>query len=130
MESQGASQRDMVQQAMHLLVAGMDTSAAALGWIMAMLAARPEVYERLRKEILAVFGREEEARSADCFTLETLKGCTYLQWCLNETLRLFPAGSSMCARRCVIPCFLWVGDLMGWDLWRLRRVVECNWGRT
>jgi cytochrome P450 len=92
MESQGASRCDMVEQVMHLLVAGMDTSAAALGWMMAMLAARPEIYERLRKEILAVFGHEEETRSADCFTLETLKSCTYLQWCLNETLRLFPAG--------------------------------------
>ncbi|KAK1833725.1 cytochrome P450, partial [Podospora conica] len=33
MEAQGASQRDMVEQTMHLLVAGMDTSAAALGWV-------------------------------------------------------------------------------------------------
>lgn len=92
MEAQGASQRDMVEQVMHLLVAGMDTSAAALGWVMAMLAARPATYARLRAEVLAVFGREEEPRAADHFTLETLKSCSYLQWCLNETFRLFPAG--------------------------------------
>ncbi|KAJ4423678.1 hypothetical protein N0V82_001701 [Gnomoniopsis sp. IMI 355080] len=92
MESQGASQRDMVEQVMHLLVAGMDTSAAALGWVMAMLAARPETYARLRKEVLTIFGHEEETRAVDHFTLETLKSCSYLQWCLNETLRLFPAG--------------------------------------
>lgn len=92
MEAQGASQRDMVEQVMHLLVAGMDTSAAALGWVMAMLAARPETYARLRKEVVTVFGRDEELRAADHFTLETLKSCSYLQWCLNETLRLFPAG--------------------------------------
>lgn len=63
MEAQGASQRDMVEQVMHLLVAGMDTSAAALAWVMAMLAARLEAYARLRDEVLAVFGREEEAPS-------------------------------------------------------------------
>lgn len=92
METQGASQRDMVEQVMHLLVAGMDTSAAALGWVMAMLAARPKTYARLREEVVSVFGREEAPRAADHFTLESLKTCTYLQWCLNETLRLFPAG--------------------------------------
>lgn len=92
MEARGASQRDMVEQVMHLLVAGMDTSAAALGWVMAMLAARPETYARLREEVVTVFGREDEPRAADHFTLETLKSCSYLQWCLNETLRLFPAG--------------------------------------
>lgn len=92
MEAQGASQRDMVEQVMHLLVAGMDTSAAALGWVMAMLAARPETYAKLRKEVLAVFGHEEATRTANHFTLETLKACSYLQWCLNETFRLFPAG--------------------------------------
>lgn len=92
MQSQGASQGDMVEQVMHLLVAGMDTSAAALGWVMAMLAARPATYARLRDEVVAVFGREEALRVADHFTLETLKGCSYLQWCLSETLRLFPAG--------------------------------------
>lgn len=92
MEAQGASQRDMIEQVMHLLVAGMDTSAAALGWVMAMLAARPETYARLREEVVTVFGRDEELRAADYFTLETLKSCSYLQWCLNETLRLFPAG--------------------------------------
>lgn len=92
MEAQGASQRDMVEQVMHLLVAGMDTSAAALGWVMAMLAAQPDTYARLRQEVLTVFGREKEPRAADHFTLEALKSCSYLQWCLNETLRLFPAG--------------------------------------
>lgn len=92
MEAQGASQRDMVEQVMHLLVAGMDTSAAALGWVLAMLAARPAAFSRLRAEVVAVFGREEEPRAADHFTLERLKSCSYLQWCLSETLRLFPAG--------------------------------------
>lgn len=94
MEAQGASQRDMVEQVMHLLVAGMDTSAAALGWVMAMLAARPDSWARLRREVIAVFGTEEEVvgQEPDHFTLERLKTCSYLQWCLNETFRLFPAG--------------------------------------
>ncbi|KAK0629352.1 cytochrome P450 [Bombardia bombarda] len=90
MEARGATQKDMVEQTMHLLVAGMDTSAAALGWVFAMLAANPGIYGKLRDEVLETFGTEEN-RLAE-FDLETLKGCTYLQHCLLETLRLFPAG--------------------------------------
>lgn len=91
MEAQGASQKDMVEQTMHLLVAGMDTSAAALGWVFAMLAANPDKYARLREEVVKVFGTDEK-RSETEFSLGSAKSCEYLQWCLLETLRLFPAG--------------------------------------
>ncbi|KAI0386468.1 cytochrome P450 [Hypomontagnella monticulosa] len=90
MEAQGASQRDMVEQTMHLLVAGMDTSAAALGWTFSMLAAHPDVYRKLRAAVVEKFGTETDRREP--FTLETVKGCEYLQWVIQETLRLFPAG--------------------------------------
>ncbi|KAI0011489.1 cytochrome P450 [Xylariaceae sp. FL0662B] len=90
MEANGASQADMVQQIMHLLVAGMDTSAAALGWTFSMLAAHPDVYGKLRQAIVAKFGTERNR--LEPFTLETLKSCEYLQWVIQETLRLFPAG--------------------------------------
>lgn len=90
MEAQGATQRDMVEQVMHLLVAGMDTSAAALGWCFAMLAANPAAYARLRTEVLETFGTEDDRRAE--FGLETLKMCPHLQHCILETLRLFPAG--------------------------------------
>ena len=90
MESHGAAQRDIVDQVMHLLVAGMDTSAAALGWTFSMLAEHPDKYERLHREVVSVFGTEEAPLAS--FELETLKTCTYLQHCFLETLRLFPAG--------------------------------------
>ncbi|KAI1073389.1 cytochrome P450 [Whalleya microplaca] len=90
MEANGASQEDMVQQTMHLLVAGMDTSAGALGWTFSMLAAHPDVYAKLRQAIIAKFGTERNR--LELFTLETLKSCDYLQWVIQETLRLFPAG--------------------------------------
>lgn len=90
MEAQGASQRDMVNQTMHLLVAGMDTSAGALGWTFSMLAANPAIYRTLREAVVAKFGTE--GNRLEPFTLETLKSCAYLQWVILETLRLFPAG--------------------------------------
>ncbi|KAI1380490.1 cytochrome P450 [Hypoxylon crocopeplum] len=90
MEAQGASHNDMVQQTMHLLVAGMDTSAGALGWTFSMLAAYPDIYQKLRVAITEKFGTENNR--LEPFTLETLKSCEYLQWVIQETLRLFPAG--------------------------------------
>ncbi|KAI0888404.1 cytochrome P450 [Annulohypoxylon maeteangense] len=90
MVAQGASQSDMVNQVMHLLVAGMDTSTGALGWTFSMLGAHPDIYQKLRKAVIEQFGTETNRR--EIFTLETLKSCEYLQWVIQETLRLFPAG--------------------------------------
>ncbi|KAI0161715.1 cytochrome P450 [Hypoxylon sp. FL1284] len=90
MSAQGASQRDMVEQTMHLLVAGMDTSAAALGWTFSMLAAHPEKYQKLREAVVETFGTETNLPAP--FSRETLKSCEYLQWAIQETLRLFLAG--------------------------------------
>ncbi|KAI2628676.1 cytochrome P450 [Hypoxylon sp. NC1633] len=89
MEAQGASQLDMVEQAMHLLIGGMDTTAGALGWTFSMLAANPDIYQKLHTVIVEKFGTESEP--LEPFTLEALRNCEYLEWVILETLRLFPA---------------------------------------
>ncbi|KAK0648976.1 cytochrome P450 [Cercophora newfieldiana] len=67
----GATLEDITTQVTHLLVAGMDTSSATLGWIFAVLAEHPEKYAKLRGEVVSVFGTEE-SRLAE-FDLERLK---------------------------------------------------------
>lgn len=57
-----------------------------------MLAANPGVYVKLRRTVVATFGSENNFNPNTPFNLETLKNCTYLQWVIMETLRLFPAG--------------------------------------
>jgi len=70
------------------LIAARDNTAAALAWTFHHLARNPEVYARLRSEILLHFG---DADSRKELTFDGLKRCVYLQYCMKETLRLEPS---------------------------------------
>ncbi|KAH0610759.1 uncharacterized protein H6S33_011186 [Morchella sextelata] len=70
-------------QMMNILVAGRDTTAGFLSWIVYSLARNPRVWDILRREILTDFGR-------DTPTYQQLKDTKYLKWVLNEVLRLYP----------------------------------------
>ncbi|VVT54771.1 uncharacterized protein SAPINGB_P004254 [Magnusiomyces paraingens] len=72
-------------QALNILLAGRDTTASLLSWIFYNLAIYPEIFAKLRAEILAQFGDTPAS-----ITFESLKQCTYLRYVINETLRLFP----------------------------------------
>jgi hypothetical protein len=60
-------------QIIAVLLAGRDTTAAALSWTFYELARHPKVVEKLRKEIIQVVGLEEPP------TYEDLKSMKYLQ---------------------------------------------------
>jgi cytochrome P450 len=72
-------------QIVAVLLAGRDTTAATLSWCIHELSAYPEIYAKLRKEVLEVVGEERAP------TYEDLKNMKYLTHTLNETLRLYPA---------------------------------------
>ena len=67
---------------MNILVAGRDTTASLLSHLWYILARRPDVFEKLRTEVLQLDGREP--------TFEETKEMKYLQYCLVEVLRLHP----------------------------------------
>jgi len=66
-------------QLVSTLLAGRDTTACTLSWLFYELAYHPDVYARLRGEILSTVGKQGLP------TYEDLKGMKYLQWCLNES---------------------------------------------
>jgi cytochrome P450 len=72
-------------QIISVLLAGRDTTAATLSWLFHELAKAPEVYTKMREEVLKVVGDERAP------TYDDLKSLKYLNNCLNETLRLYPA---------------------------------------
>ncbi|RPA76230.1 cytochrome P450 [Ascobolus immersus RN42] len=72
-------------QLTNLLLAGRDTTAAMLEFSLFELARHPDIYAKLRSEVLKHFGRDPKK-----LTYEALKDCHYLQWIMNETLRLHP----------------------------------------
>lgn len=79
---------ELRSQLLNIFLAGRDTTAGLLGWVFWILARHPEIFHKLRSTILEEFGTYEDPRD---ITFSRLKGCTYLQHVLNETLRLYPS---------------------------------------
>ncbi|KAF2738015.1 cytochrome P450 52A12 [Polyplosphaeria fusca] len=82
--------QDPVELRTHLisiLLAGRDTTASLLSFLFMMFCQKPKVYKKLRSIIIEEFGTYENPRE---ITFSKLKSCNYLQWCLNEILRIFP----------------------------------------
>ncbi|KAM3475810.1 hypothetical protein MY5147_003562 [Beauveria neobassiana] len=80
---------ELRSQLINILLAGRDTTASTLGWFFHIMgqARNAHIYKRLRQAILDEFGTY---RNPKPITFEGLKNLTYLQWCINETLRLYP----------------------------------------
>lgn len=128
---------EMRDQLLSILVAGRDTTAAFMSFLFLMLAQHPEVFNKLRKTIIEEFGTFSNPTN---ISFATLKGCSYLQWCLNETLRLFPSvpwNSRRCARDTSLPSgggedgrspiFIPKGTETVYIVWLMQRLPEI-WG--
>jgi cytochrome P450 len=77
--------RDMLRdQIVSVLLAGRDTTACTLTWVIYHLSIDPAITAKLRNEIINTVGLERQP------TYDDLKNMKYLQHILNETLRLYP----------------------------------------
>ncbi|KAH7401428.1 cytochrome P450 52A12 [Pyrenochaeta sp. MPI-SDFR-AT-0127] len=84
------STRDPIELRSHMisiLLAGRDTTASLLSYVYMLFTQHPDVYSKLRTIVLEEFGTYSNPKN---LTFSNLKGCNYLQWILNETLRLYP----------------------------------------
>ena len=72
-------------QIVAVLLAGRDTTAGSLAFTFQALAKHPDILRKLRREILERVGETEPP------SYEDLKSMPYLQHCMKETLRLYPA---------------------------------------
>lgn len=73
-------------QLLNILLAGRDTTASLLSWCFHQLLRHPEVFDKLRTTVVETFGTYDNPQD---ISFATLKGCQYLQYVLNETLRLW-----------------------------------------
>lgn len=72
-------------QLVAVLLAGRDTTAATLSWVLHELSGHPDMVRRLRQEIT------EHVKPGQNPSFADLKAMKYLQAILNETLRMYPA---------------------------------------
>lgn len=89
-EGDGAAMDDsyLHDESVTLLIAGHETTGATLAWALALLAAHPEIADRLAAEVdAATGGRAPE--------VEDLPRLRYAEWVFHEALRLYPPAVSL-----------------------------------
>ncbi|PBP19535.1 cytochrome P450 52A1 [Diplocarpon rosae] len=92
------SEKKIQDELLNILLAGRDTTASLLSYVFYMLARRKDVLEKLRREI------DELGNVAPTF--EHLKSMKYLQYTLNEVLRLHPvvpSNTRICVKDTILP---------------------------
>ena len=77
--------RELIDEAMTLVVAGHETTASALNWTWYLLATHPQVDARLAAEIAAAPERE-------LMSYDDSEALGYTQAVIKEALRLYPPG--------------------------------------
>jgi len=82
----GLTHEELLAQGFLFFLAGFETTANTLSLLAYSLATHPECQEKLIKEIDAVVKEHGE------IDYDVVNKMTYLDMCLSETLRLYPAG--------------------------------------
>ncbi|KAB8295842.1 hypothetical protein EYC80_008664 [Monilinia laxa] len=94
----GYSAQKIQAELLNILLAGRDTTASLLTILFMVLSQNQDIFEKLRKEVLALEGRLP--------SFEEIKNMKYLKWCINESLRLYPivpTTSRVASRDTVLP---------------------------
>ncbi|PPQ93679.1 LOW QUALITY PROTEIN: hypothetical protein CVT25_012738 [Psilocybe cyanescens] len=81
---------EMLAQMRTILLAGHETSATTLCWVLLELARNPDVQKKLRDEIRATESAIHARGDAD-FTAVDLENMTYLSAVIKESMRFHPA---------------------------------------
>ncbi|KAB8069709.1 cytochrome P450 [Aspergillus leporis] len=80
--SRTSDQRRILDELMNVLLAGRDTTASLLSNLFFVLAKNPRIWKKLRDEVSVLQGQPP--------TYEQLRRLKYIQYCVNESLRLHP----------------------------------------
>lgn len=106
-------------EALMLIPAGSDTTSNTLSAFWFYLTSNPAAYTRLKSEIRTTFS----SSSSDIVPGPRLSSCTYLHACIDETMRLDPAGPSEPPRE-ILPG----GATIDGEFYPAGTVVGCaNW---
>lgn len=77
LSKQTLDKTELTDQLLNILLAGRDTTASLLSITFFTMARRPDVWNKLRGEVLALEGRKP--------SFKDLKSMTYLTWVLSES---------------------------------------------
>ena len=83
----------MMDEAITLLFAGQDTSAATLSWTLHLLSLYPEAQEKLAREVACSLGKQRDSEGdggGQFFTKQFISSLSYLDAVIKESMRLYP----------------------------------------
>lgn len=83
----------LLDEAITLLFAGQDTSAATLSWTLHMLSLYPDIQEKVALEVRTVLAQENEVPNKRCgryISKKAISRMIYLDAVVKESMRLFP----------------------------------------
>ena len=80
----GVDDADVSGNVLTMLLAGEDTTANTLAWMIYLLSRHPEALKKAREEVTSVLG------AAKLPTQEQLAKLAYIDACMNETMRVKP----------------------------------------
>lgn len=89
-EPESVSQ-DLLEEAITLLFAGQDTSAATLSWTLHLLSLHPGIQRKLNQEVRSVLGNVDDSNSKGVRVTRAMIGkMSYLDAVIKESMRLYP----------------------------------------
>ncbi|CAM6054409.1 unnamed protein product [Sphagnum tenellum] len=86
-DGQGLSDTDLQEEVDTFMIAGHDTTACSISWLLLLLGNHPQVQEKILKEQQQIFGDDVDADVKQ----EHLTKMKYLECCIKEGLRLYPS---------------------------------------
>ncbi|GLJ48928.1 hypothetical protein SUGI_1032160 [Cryptomeria japonica] len=121
-QSSGTMDMFLKEMVVSFLLAGRDTTSAALTWFFWVLSSHQRVEEAIRTEVLNILAKRSQTPPADeegyfCFSFEELKDMQYLHAALCESMRLYPpvpADAKLASIDDVLPDGTFVGK--GWHV--------------
>ncbi|KAL7537479.1 hypothetical protein ACHAXR_007853 [Thalassiosira sp. AJA248-18] len=78
--------KDVLDEAITLLFAGQDTSAATLSWTLHLLSLHPDKQEKVAKEVRTALGKSEN----EPISKRMISQMPYLDAVIKESMRLYP----------------------------------------
>ncbi|CAH1794292.1 unnamed protein product [Owenia fusiformis] len=82
----GLTFTDIREEVDTFMFEGHDTTAAGMAWASHLIGSHPDVQQKLHDEMDSIFGESERMPSKDDLTK-----MKYLEYCIKESLRLFPS---------------------------------------
>jgi cytochrome P450 len=80
----GVNDQDVADNVLTMLLAGEDTTANTLAWMIHLLHRNPQAMQRAQAEV------RSKANDPAAYTPETMADLDYLEACMHETMRLKP----------------------------------------